>query len=233
MQLTVGNGRVEAVGLAVVFEGGRKQRTVGGTALFSKNAVIYDIYGEFAGNFDFFAGHLWVTYGSSMARPSVIYGVPGAVGRAGAPGPGQRGSVIRMSARLERRSRGGRAAAPSPAVGAAARLLCDSGTATPRAGVAHNALRYWCRSDPATQRCRSRSMGRKAGSGAGRKESGEKLLAVAARVPRGPPAPRERGAGAGRARGVQRADPQAGQTRNRRDLDPLRDGAQILDLDGE
>ena len=107
MQLTVGNGRVEAVGLGVVFEGGRKQRTVGGDGFFSKNAVIYDIYGEFAGNFDFFAGHLWVTYGSSMARPSVIYGVPGAVGRAGGPGPGQRGSVIWMSARVARRSSGG------------------------------------------------------------------------------------------------------------------------------
>jgi len=43
---------------------------------FSKNAVIYDIYGGFTRNFEIFAGHLWVTYGSSMEGESVIYGVP-------------------------------------------------------------------------------------------------------------------------------------------------------------
>ena len=36
-----------------------------GETHFSKIAVIYDIYGEFTRNLDFFDGHLWVIYGAA------------------------------------------------------------------------------------------------------------------------------------------------------------------------
>ena len=89
----------------------------GGGAVFSKNAVIYDIYGEFTGNLKISGGHLWVTSGPRRARRSdtVL-------------------ALILRSSSLRRRSGvyivqtdRGRAAAPSHGIGAAARLLCDSG----------------------------------------------------------------------------------------------------------